>query len=191
MIARVSGATPSSGEMRDGAGRFKVTAERNPLGLALAGAAVGFVAGPLAPSTRFEDEKVGPISDQVKSQAADVGEEALEHGKQVAQAVAVARREQPSRRARNTARSCPRRCTTRRKKRHRARADPSRRRLGAPPRCPGRPPRRNGKMTQTETLTPQPEQEEPTLDDVGLRDLSARDWLAVTKRAGKGCGRTT
>ena len=40
-------------------------------------------------------------------------------------------------------------------------------------------------MTQTETLTPQPEHEEPTLDDVGVRDLSARDWLAVAKRAGK------
>jgi len=88
MISRVSGATPSTGEMRDGAGRFKDTAERNPLGLALAGAAVGFVAGLFAPSTKFEDEKLGPISDQVKSQAADVGEEALEHGKQVAQAAA-------------------------------------------------------------------------------------------------------
>jgi membrane protein len=40
-------------------------------------------------------------------------------------------------------------------------------------------------MTDTEAPTPQPEHEEPTLDDVGVRDLSARDWLAVTKRAVK------
>jgi hypothetical protein len=40
-------------------------------------------------------------------------------------------------------------------------------------------------MTQTQASTPQPEHEEPTLDDVGIRDLSARDWLAVTKRAVK------
>ena len=86
MISRVSGATPSSGDMRDGAGRFKDTAERNPLGLALAGAAAGFVAGIFAPSTTLEDEKFGPISDEMKSHAADLGGEALEHGKQVAQA---------------------------------------------------------------------------------------------------------
>jgi gas vesicle protein len=88
MISKVSGATPSSGEIHAGAGRVKDTAERNPLGLALAGAAVGFVAGLFAPSTRMEDEKLGPVADQVKSQAVDAGQEALEHGKQVAQAAA-------------------------------------------------------------------------------------------------------
>ncbi len=59
MISRVSGAAPGTAEIRDGATSVKDTAERNPLGLALAGAAVGFVAGLLAPPTRFEDEKVG------------------------------------------------------------------------------------------------------------------------------------
>lgn len=88
MVSRVSGVTPSAGEIGSGAGRMKDTAERNPLGLALAGAAVGFLAGLFAPSTRIEDEKLGPVSDQVKAQAADAGQEALEHGKQVAQAAA-------------------------------------------------------------------------------------------------------
>ena len=88
MISRVSGAAPGTADMRDGAASVKDTAERNPLGLAVAGAAAGFVVGLLAPTTRFEDEKVGPIADQVKSQAADAGGEALEHGKQVAQAAA-------------------------------------------------------------------------------------------------------
>lgn len=88
VVTRVSGATPSSGEIQAGAGQLKDTAERNPLGLAVGGAAVGFVAGLLAPSTRMEDEKLGPVADQVKSNAADAGQEALQHGKEVAQAAA-------------------------------------------------------------------------------------------------------
>lgn len=86
VVSRVSGVAPSTASARDGAGRMQDTAERNPLGLTIAGAAVGFVAGLLAPSTRMEDEKLGPTSDQVKSQALEAGQEALEHGKQVAQA---------------------------------------------------------------------------------------------------------
>jgi gas vesicle protein len=88
MISRVSGATPSGGDMQAGAGRVKDTAERNPVGLALAGAAVGFVAGILAPTTQIENEKLGPMADQVKETAAQAGQEALERGKEVAQSAA-------------------------------------------------------------------------------------------------------
>jgi gas vesicle protein len=88
VVSRVSGAAPTGSEIAAGAGRVKDTAERNPLGLALAGVAVGFVAGLFAPSTRVEDEKLGAVADQVKQTAADAGQEALEHGKEVAQAVA-------------------------------------------------------------------------------------------------------
>jgi gas vesicle protein len=88
VVTKVSDATPGTGEIQAGAGRVKDTAEQNPLALAMAGAAVGFVVGLFAPSTRIEDEKVGPLADEVKSSAADAGQEALEHGKQVAQAAA-------------------------------------------------------------------------------------------------------
>ena len=88
VVSRVSGMTPGTGDIQSGAGRVKDTAERNPLGLALAGAAVGFLAGIFAPATRAENEKLGPMSDQVKSKAAEAGQEALEHGKQVAQSAA-------------------------------------------------------------------------------------------------------
>jgi hypothetical protein len=88
VVSRVSGITPSSGEIQHHAGRLKDTAERNPLGLVITGAAVGFVGGLFAPSTRIENEKLGPVSDQVKEQAADAGQEALDRGKQVAQAAA-------------------------------------------------------------------------------------------------------
>lgn len=64
--------------------RARYTAERNPLGLAVGGAAVGFVAGLLFPSTRVESEKLGPASDKV----GEVAREGWEHGKQVAQETA-------------------------------------------------------------------------------------------------------
>lgn len=86
LVSKVSGVTPDGQAVKQKSLRMKGTAERNPLGLALAGAAVGFVAGIFAPSTRVENEKLGPAAHQVKSQAQDAGKEAIEHGKQVAQA---------------------------------------------------------------------------------------------------------
>jgi Protein of unknown function (DUF3618) len=61
--------------------RAKHTAERNPLGLAVGAAGVGFVIGLLLPTTRLEDEKLGSASDRV----GEVAREGWEHGKQVAQ----------------------------------------------------------------------------------------------------------
>ncbi len=80
VTSAVSGHTPDGQEVRG----VKRTAERNPLGLAIAGAAAGFLAGLLTPSTRVEDEKIGPMADEVKSTAAEAGREALERGKEVA-----------------------------------------------------------------------------------------------------------
>lgn len=88
LVSRVSGAAPSGSQVQTGAGRMKDTAESNPLGLALAGAAVGFLAGVFAPSSNVENEKLGSMSDQLKSKAVEAGQEAVEHGKQVAQAAA-------------------------------------------------------------------------------------------------------
>ena len=85
---RVSDMTPDRAAARRRAGRLKTTAERNPLGLAIAGAAAGFLAGMLAPGTEAENEKLGPQADRLKQAAADAGSEAIERGKQVAQDVA-------------------------------------------------------------------------------------------------------
>jgi hypothetical protein len=71
-----------------GARRAAGVAQENPMGLAVGALAVGFLAGMLVPSSRVEDEKLGPMADQVKQQAKQTGEEALEHGKQVAQSAA-------------------------------------------------------------------------------------------------------
>jgi gas vesicle protein len=62
--------------------------QENPLGLAIGAAAVGFLAGMLIPSTRVEDEQLGPVADQVKEQVKQTGQEALARGKQVAQETA-------------------------------------------------------------------------------------------------------
>jgi gas vesicle protein len=65
-------------------GRVKGAAERNPLGLAVGAAALGFVAGLLIPSTR-ENERMGEMSDQVVDAAKETASDAVERGKQVAQ----------------------------------------------------------------------------------------------------------
>ena len=64
--------------------RMRSTAERNPLGLAVGAAGVGFVVGLLLPSTRLESEKLGSAGDTM----GEVARESWEHGKQVAQETA-------------------------------------------------------------------------------------------------------
>jgi gas vesicle protein len=83
--SRVGDATPDGSDVTRSAGRMKRLAERNPLGLAIGGAAVGFIAGLLTPSTRVEDERIGPLADDVKASAVEAGREAVERGKDVVQ----------------------------------------------------------------------------------------------------------
>src|SRR3954468_3693495 len=91
--AKITGSTPDGGQMKDGAKQAVGVAQQNPIGLALGSVAVGFVAGMLIPSTSVEDEKIGPVADQLKDRARETGQEALEHGKQVAQDVAESAQE--------------------------------------------------------------------------------------------------
>lgn len=90
-ITRTSSDAVPSGEQ---IGRLKDTAERNPLGLAIGGAAVGFVAGLLLPSTRVEDQEMGEMSDRMIDAAKETASDALESGKKVAQMPPIV---QPSR----------------------------------------------------------------------------------------------
>lgn len=82
--SRVSDATPEGQQMKEGAQQAVGIAQENPLGLALGGVATGFLVGMMLPSTRVEDERVGPIADDVKERAVETGQEALERGKEVA-----------------------------------------------------------------------------------------------------------
>jgi hypothetical protein len=86
--SRVSDATPSTGEVKQKTRQVAGMAKENPLGLAIGAAALGFLAGLAVPTTRVEDEKLGPMADQVKDKVKETGQEALDRGKQVAQEVA-------------------------------------------------------------------------------------------------------
>jgi Protein of unknown function (DUF3618) len=73
---------------KHGARRAAGVAQENPLGLAIGGLAVGFVGGLLIPSTRVEDEKIGPMADQVKEKAKETGQEAMDRGREAARQAA-------------------------------------------------------------------------------------------------------
>jgi hypothetical protein len=81
----VGDATPDADEVKQGAKRAVGVAQENPIGLAIGSVAVGFVAGMLVPTTRVEDEKLGPVADQVKERVKETGQEAIERGKEVVQ----------------------------------------------------------------------------------------------------------
>ena len=85
VAARVRDATPSGQQVKRTARRAAGLAQENPLGLAIGAAAVGFLAGLVVPSTRVEEERLGPVADQVKDTVKQTGQEALERGRQVAQ----------------------------------------------------------------------------------------------------------
>jgi ElaB/YqjD/DUF883 family membrane-anchored ribosome-binding protein len=88
MRDKISGATPDGDQMKRGAKQAVGVAQENPIGLAIGSVAVGFLAGMLVPSTRVEDERIGPLADEVKERARETGQEALDRGKQVAQEAA-------------------------------------------------------------------------------------------------------
>jgi len=85
---RAADATPSRGEATQQTRRVAGMAKENPLGLTIGAVAVGFLAGLAVPSTRVEDQRLGPVADQVKDRVRETGQEALDRGRQVAQEVA-------------------------------------------------------------------------------------------------------
>jgi hypothetical protein len=86
--SRVGDATPSGGQVKQKTRQVAGLAKENPLGLAIGAVAIGFLAGLAVPSTRVENERLGPVADQVKDRVKETGQEALDRGKQVAQEVA-------------------------------------------------------------------------------------------------------
>jgi ElaB/YqjD/DUF883 family membrane-anchored ribosome-binding protein len=87
--SRVGEATPSGGQVKQQAKRAVGLAQENPLGLAVGAVALGFLAGLAVPSTRMENQRLGPVADQVKDKdkVKETGQEALDRGKQVAHEV--------------------------------------------------------------------------------------------------------
>jgi ElaB/YqjD/DUF883 family membrane-anchored ribosome-binding protein len=90
---KASDVTPDAEQVKGQVRKAAGLAQENPLGLAVGAMAVGFLAGLLVPSSRVEDEKLGPMADRVKDQAKETGQEALERGGQVAQEAAESARD--------------------------------------------------------------------------------------------------
>jgi Protein of unknown function (DUF3618) len=102
VVSRVTGAVPDRDQMKSGARKVGVSKE-NPLGLAIAGLAAGFVVGTLLPSTRAEDERLGEMSDQVGEKAREVGQETFDRTKDVAREAVDSARETVQERSGNEA----------------------------------------------------------------------------------------
>jgi hypothetical protein len=92
--SRAADATPDKAQVKRTARRAAGIAQENPLGLAIGAAALGFLAGLVAPSTRVEDEQLGPVADQIKDRVRATGQEAVERGRDVAEQVARTAREE-------------------------------------------------------------------------------------------------
>lgn len=73
---------------QQGVQTFKHTADEYPLAVGAGFLALGVLAGMLLPSTRKEDELVGPSRDRLVHRARDVAEDAVERGKHVARTAA-------------------------------------------------------------------------------------------------------
>ena len=76
---------PSGAEMKRRGQGIGHVLKRNPLGLVVGSAALGFVAGLVIPSTSVEDENLGDMASTMKDTVRETGQEALERGKDVAQ----------------------------------------------------------------------------------------------------------
>ena len=99
VASAASAVVPSKQRLRS----MQKTAERNPLGLAVGGAAVGFLAGLLLPSTRIEDEHMGEMAGQIKDTAREAGHDALDRGKEVAQSAIETVKEEGAQKTRELA----------------------------------------------------------------------------------------
>ncbi len=55
----------------------------NPIGMLLGGLAIGFLIGLVLPVTRFESERIGPITDDMKDRMRQTGAEVMRRGTEV------------------------------------------------------------------------------------------------------------
>ena len=93
-VARAEGSLkehlPASSDAQAGGRRAVAVARSNPMALALGALALGAAAGAMLPSTRVEDERLGPVADDIREKGAELGERAVERGREVAGAATSA-----------------------------------------------------------------------------------------------------
>ncbi len=69
--------------MRDMARNMPMNPADNPMGMLFAGLAVGFLIGMLLPVSRFESERLGPMTDEMKERMRQAGTEVMRRGGEV------------------------------------------------------------------------------------------------------------
>jgi ElaB/YqjD/DUF883 family membrane-anchored ribosome-binding protein len=79
-------------QAREGMRTMPMMAE-NPIGMLIAGVAVGFLIGLVLPVTRFESERIGPIANDMKNKARQAGSEVARRGGEVIKETISAGRE--------------------------------------------------------------------------------------------------
>jgi hypothetical protein len=84
LMGTASEKMPDGAAVKEKGWRVGRTARENPIGLAVAGAATGFLVGLALPSTRMEDDRIGEVADDLKERVRETGQQALESGKEVA-----------------------------------------------------------------------------------------------------------
>lgn len=80
---RAAGALPDADAVRNVGNTTMGAVRENPLGLFFGALAIGFLGGWLVPVSDFENERLGPIGDQLKQTAQTAGGQVLEQGKAV------------------------------------------------------------------------------------------------------------
>jgi ElaB/YqjD/DUF883 family membrane-anchored ribosome-binding protein len=81
----VQGAKEKAGSLQDRVpGNItSINPAENPLGMLFAGIAVGFLIGLVLPVTRFESERLRPVTDDMKDRVRNVGTEVVRRGGEV------------------------------------------------------------------------------------------------------------
>jgi hypothetical protein len=74
---------PTTGDARAGARRAVGVAKGNPMALAIGALVLGAAAGLTLPSTRVEDERIGPVADDLREQGAEKATEAVRQSREV------------------------------------------------------------------------------------------------------------
>jgi hypothetical protein len=74
---------PTTGDARQGARRAASVAKANPMALAIGALVLGAAAGLTLPSTRVEDERIGPVADDLRERGAEKATEAVHQVREV------------------------------------------------------------------------------------------------------------
>jgi ElaB/YqjD/DUF883 family membrane-anchored ribosome-binding protein len=81
MGERVQQARSKLEDARDRMQQMNVS--ENPIGMLIAGAAIGFLIGLALPVTRFESERIGPMTEEMKEKARQASSEVMRRGTEV------------------------------------------------------------------------------------------------------------